>query len=250
MNNPLHQSERYHYRQMEPDERKALEAEMAKDPDLALDIAADEALLIHRDQQLAAAMRQRGKQLLQQPEEQSTATPAFSVRSNLVRWAAAAAVVLLLGWVGMQWFSGKASATQELFATYYEAPTFSGQLSATADEAQQRWMKATDEYDKKLYATSAQTLVPLLQDPNYNNQARLLRGICMMSSDQPRIAVETFSQISPTARSLYQQGQWYSALASLKADNAPQAKATLQSIVAEPQHRYQKQAEKLLKEIK
>ncbi|MFN0014341.1 MAG: hypothetical protein ACKVU2_07305 [Saprospiraceae bacterium] len=274
MENPLHaQFEQYLDGTMPPEARKAFEAEMADNPGLAstlrLHESARAALQIQSLLDRRESIHRRGQQKLfwraswwrVQDFLESIFTKTDANGNSNMRWGmvvGAGLALIFAGYFVVKLFSDPArpltpkpmAVPKEkaiiAFDTYYSRFNPSTTLGST--EPDSLYKLALDSYESKDCAKALPNLDAVLADEQFESRATalVLKGTCLLESGDTEGAIATLGQVLPAAAGLYQNAQWYTALAHLKAQRAEQASALLRDMVANPKHRRHQEAVALL----
>ncbi len=235
-NQPYATIELYLRRLMPPEEQRAFESEIATNPELAAEVAFYETLLLHHDQKLKTTWRAKGEAMLDTPLE--VHIPA----ANRTRWAAAAALALLLTATGI-WYTAFYNPYRSVVAQYAEPYRYSGNLgNSAAGNEDVQWQKTLEAYRAGEYKKAVEAATPLLQSARYADEARLLTGIASLERGKPEEALRALEAVqTPMLRA---KAQFYTALAYLEAKNVEKAKSTLNAIA--PDSPYRKKADEVM----
>lgn len=275
MENPQHALiEKYLDGTLLPDERAAVEAQLATDPALATELRLHEAaratvmvqaLLDHRDR-----MQRRGKQMLfwkkWQWQIQDALEAVFLEKRDdspgRLRWGligglslATAALVLYLINPGLFFpetnqRSGPMAIAREQAAeaydTYFQRLDLRNTLGASDTDT--LFQNAQNQYSAGNCTAALETLDVLLADKTFERRpmALLLKGTCQLDQGNAGAALETLQQVPPAAAGLHQDAQWYIALAYLKLERTDDASTLFRMIAADARHRHSAEAGKLL----
>ncbi|MEQ1743874.1 MAG: tetratricopeptide repeat protein [Saprospiraceae bacterium] len=274
MENPLHaRIEQYLDGTMPPDARRAFEDEVADNPGLTSELHLHEtaraALQIQSLLDRRESIHRRGRQKLfwrswwwrvQDLLEQIFAKTDANGNSNM-RWgmvASAGLLLILAGYFVVKSFSDPArplapkpmAVPKEkaviAFDTYYSRFDPSATLGATEPDV--RYKRALEAYQSKNCAEALPNLDAVLADEKFESRATalVLKGTCLLESGDTEGAIAILRQVPPAAASLYQNAQWYTALAHLKAQRVEEGSALLREMANNPKHRRHQKAVGLL----
>jgi len=270
MDNPLHiQIEQYLDGVMPPDVRGAFEAQLAGDPVLAGELRLHEAaraavqvqaLLDRRE----ALYRSGKKKLLWRSWWWKLQDAFVSTNSDgigKIRWglvAGTALAVLILGFFALKpLLAPDAPAVPKplavpkekveiAFNTYFKPYDLSNTLGGTDTDT--LYAFARNQYMAGNCTEALRALDKVLADQQfeYRPMAMLLRGTCLLDSGDADAAIAALREVPPAAAGPFQNAQWYTALAFLKAQDAEQASVLLREIADDPNHLRQSDAAALL----
>lgn len=163
--------------------------------------------------------------------------------------AAAAALLFCVIWLPRVW-APQSPDSETLFASHYEAPTFSGLRNGSNQEAYSIWRKAAEDYNNQQFQTAIPAFRTLLQDTTFEEipKANYFLGLSYLELDSTKQAIEYFDAVASGSAFDY-PSKWYSALAYVKQNDFASAEALLADLVTAPQGFKKKQAEKLLQAI-
>lgn len=187
-------------------------------------------------------------------EQESPARTVAPMQSKLVafrriRWAAAAALVLLLG----LWFvfdrGGNQVSSAELYAAYYTAPDASGLRGGNASDSPLKTGLIFLEEGKGQEAYKHFESLLLTSGDNAEYQYYL--GHAAMLMKDWKAADSAFSDVESTGtETLAQKAAWNRALIRLAEGNISDLKNRLETIRQNPDHGYFMQAGELLDRLK
>lgn len=276
MENPqLQQIDRYLDGTLPPEERKAFEDQLATDTELALELRVHEAARAALTLQAVLHQRevfyQRGQRWLVwkkwQWKIQDALGQLFTVpksdNSSRFRWGmigglalATALLLLFIAQPGLFFPETPGSNTpliirKEQAIAAYQAHFQPYDLNTTlgSGDADTLFQKAKQAYSAGDCAAALETLARLLQDTGFERRplALLLQGTCQLRQGSTPAAIETLQQIPATAARLYEEGQWYLALAYLAQEDNEKASEILRQIAEAPlQHRHHQEAREML----
>lgn len=261
--------ERYLDGLLPPEERAAFETEVEKNEQLALEVR------LHRAARLAVRvqsaldrrerLQQRSRRLLRtrlwrwkiQDFIEDTFGSLSSEGVLQPRWGrlALAGLSVLLLVVGLWWLLQTsptaaeapiaAKDPQALFQEYFSPVEIRATLGTQAEDD---YARAQQRYAQGQCTEALPLLEKALAAPDFEARpmALVLQGACLLEAGRTSEALASLKQVSPTAKTPYQQAEWYSALAYLKAGQRPEAAEQLQRIAQQPRHLYQKEARAIL----
>lgn len=229
-------------------ERIAFESELASDVELKaaydLYLKGNEAI----EWQIGESLREQ-MQVWAQEDQHSAAPPKTGkvVAFRQIRWAAAAAVVLLLG----LWFvfdRGGSPDHAELFAAYYQAPDASGLRGQNASEnSLMTGLKLLEEGKGDAARAHFEQLLTGAPD---NAEYRYYLGHAAMLQKDWAAAEKAFTAVETTGTtSLAHKAAWNKALTLLAAHRLAELKTQLEAIRKDGDHGYYTQAGELLKKM-
>ncbi|MEM6316295.1 MAG: tetratricopeptide repeat protein [Bacteroidota bacterium] len=214
------------YLRGELDDAKAQQfrQQLTKDEALAKAFAVEKE--IHNAIQLnvEANFRSRLEKLSTQPSQSVTTTIPMYRRA----WFLAASLLFLIGLFWWSFNQFGTSDTQDLFAQYYETPTFSFDRSGTATPTD--FDKVVETYQQKDYSQVIEKL-STTDSQKLNPKWILLLGICYLETAQFEKAVVTFDVLQAKG-SLLDDAVWYKGLTYLKMGQKEMAKTTLQTLLS------------------
>ncbi|MGB3851765.1 MAG: tetratricopeptide repeat protein [Tunicatimonas sp.] len=243
--------DRYLHNEMDAQERKQFEEQLAADTTLTEDLE------LHRD--TIAGIGLDGSQALKkrlQAVEAELASPAPAVvatkqtsRRFLTTWVAVAASLLTVLMLGYLFFIPPSASPQELYVAYHEPfPNLINPAQRSVEVVEETVLEqAVRAYDAQQYdqalALFAQS--DALNTPGYT----FYYAASYLESDQPERAIPLFERMIKEETSLfYEPSQWYLALAYLKVNQPEAARPYLQSL-AEQEGDYTEKAASLLDEL-
>lgn len=250
--------ERYTEGSMSPTERAQFERQLSEDSALK---EAYETYLMGQDvleQGIENTLRQQLKQWAAEEGPFLTATVGgaaqaaeapkakrATMRPVWARWAVAASVVLLAGFL---WFRLGNSGTKstDLFATYYQLPDGGTMRSGGNTDPLAVGRQA---FAAKDYKTAADFFQNIPAADPYRAEASLLLGHAALQLREYDRAIAAFSEtIALGDVKFTEKAQWNLALTYIAADRAqtPACRALLTSLASDPGHSYAEQARKVL----
>ncbi len=251
--------ERYLNGQMSSKEKKEFEIRLTHDTSLAQDLEMmkigglifEPADFIPDHSELKEELDEMGRQLLNQ---QTKKKPLFKLRSLLL-----VLLLLIIGSFVFFYFffypkstpnntKGPIALYDENFS-YIDLRKF--QLLGLSSDDQltdSLWNKVLKSYQVDS-CQAAILLIPSLNKlPSFKekNKANLILGSCLIESDKVMEGIDCLRTIKPAALEYYQEAQWYTSLAYLKAKRTNNAIQLLDSISNNIHHPKQLAAQKIL----
>ena len=243
-------------------ERKVFEAELASNADLKQ--AYDAYLLSNEaiEQSIENSLRSQLQTWAAEDVAPMTATlgganpmrPAAKVvamRPNWTRWAVAASVVLLAGFMLFRWASGGGATSNEaLFAANYEMPDVpqmrAGDASTNPLESGYQSVRAGD------FAAAADFFQAIPAASEHYAEAQLWLGHAALQLKQYDRSIVAFGNAAQrNDLKVKEKAQWNWVLAHLAAGRTEDAafRENLQSIANDPAHSYHQQANTLFRSL-
>lgn len=231
-----------------PQARAAFEAELQQDPALRGELESYRLLI----EGIERAGARQFEQQLAGWEARARAEEAFPAREsegggrirslNWMRYAAAAAVLLLLGlfWVLRP---QPAASPEALFAEHFSPYEDILQQRGGAQQALELAMQA---YNAQQYAAAAPQLEALADSLP---AAALYAGISRLATGEPAAAENLLLRARNANPLLAEVADWYLALAALRAGDLSRAKTRLQAIAAQSGAYRSREAAALLKSL-
>jgi tetratricopeptide (TPR) repeat protein len=261
--------ERYLDGLLSPEERAAFETDLEKDEALALEVrlhrAARFAVRVQGALDRRERLQQRSRRLLRarlwrwkiQDFLQETFTSPGPQGVLQPRWGrlALAGLSVLLFVAGLWWLLQTsptaaeapiaAKDSQVLFQEYFSPLKISATLGTQAEDD---YARARQWYAQGQCTEALLLLEKALAAPDFGARptALVLQGVCLLEAGRTSEALASLKQVSPTAKIPYQQAEWYSALAYLKAGQRSKAAEQLQRIAQQSRHLYRKEARAIL----
>lgn len=232
------QIEKYLNNELTEAERTELENQMQEDDKLKE--AFDRQQTAHRILDIAIA--QNLKEQLVQLEEESKVVSIKrhkSRRFSILQWAAAASVLLVVGFFAF-FFQGGQSDPGQLASAYYQMPDLNLQRSGgtTQEDVLSRGLQALENQD---YAAAVNTLDSIDSGNEYYLVALYYLAHSHYLQGNFAEAEEEFKRVSEGNDLRYQEdAEWYSLLACLQQDGSCTAK--MDEIIQNEDHAYQSQA--------
>ncbi len=257
---------------LSPEDRAAFEIQLAVDPGLSAELRLHEAARAAVEVQSIfdrnETIRQRGRQklrwrswwwktldVLERLFMQRRADGSSQVRWALVTALGLSAALLLILAVKPEIFTPAAAPKPPAvpkeqaiiaFNTHFKRVDLTNTLGGADSDT--LYSRARSLYVAGDCAAALPTLNALLADQQFESRpmALLLKGTCLLESGDAAAALETLGQVPPAAAGLYQDAQWYAALAYLKLENTDAASTLLRQLAENPKHRRSKDAATIL----
>lgn len=183
-----------------------------------------------------------------QSKSTDTTNESTTKKSSLkiVRWAMAAAAVLLLAILASQFIGSGSFDHEQVFADY----TPHKEISLTKMSATDKILpQAEIFYNLKDYELAIPLFTAHLKDQPTDFQVILYRGISYMNTNKFDLAIADFKTVEKSNAIFNGEGTWYQALVYLKQNNLDNCKRTLQTIAQEPNAIRNADAQRLLQEL-
>lgn len=244
--------EDYLNHRMDEGQRAAFEKRLKENPDLKETLVlvdavnADLALyfLSQDDANRKAELMERGRSMVIAQKKAG--------RRVLLRWSAVAAAVIALFVVFRfsDWFDRTVNLTASaIYRQYFQSDSVTGAGLLSADAPDDPLTQVYQQLEARQYQEAVDSVQYLLEHYKSFEQrpkAMFLLGIAQLNLEHPRQAIEAFGKIPPSAKTLFQQGEWYTAGAYLQLQDVESCRRILTSIADNPKHLQQKQAAEVL----
>lgn len=260
-----------------PEERKAFEAQLATDPELARELrlheAARAALTLQGVIDHRTRFYQRGRQMLFWKKWQWKIQDAFgqifapmnSEGNSQPRWGligglalATALLILFIAQPGLFFPDTPGTPSfqiipKEQAIAAYQTHFKRYDLNSTLGngDTDTLFQNAQAAYTAGNCNAALEALAPLLNDASFERRplALLLQGTCLLDLGKAPAAIETLQQIPPAAARLHEEAQWYIALAYLAQSENEEASEILKQIAEATRHRHYQEAREMLKMV-
>lgn len=196
--------------------------------DCALCRAALDSYTANPDETLGADLA-----LLQQQIQNAAHPKMVTMKKDRFNYVAAAVVLLVLtGAAAVYW---QHTRYDRLYASVFSAPK-AGEVIALRSEngvqgvADQDLQQALNHYDACDFAEASPFFDTYLKRHPDDFQAGLYAGIASLSGGYPEKAIEQLTAVSINDPKLFDEANWYLALAFLKQKNLTEAKAILENL--------------------
>lgn len=214
---------------MGADDRAALEAGLAADPDRARAFqefrAAYDLVILAGEQALKTRL-----QVLHAEATDNPHGPVIPMR----RWLGIAASVLLAVTAGYLYLA-RDNDPQELYAEHFNPYPAPDQLRSGASDTTEAWLRFSEAYAARMYDDALLILDEVSPDRMPPYVVGFYRGQCQLLKHEPdpRAAIDAFEQVLASYNDLRAMAHWYTALAALKADDIALAREHL-GVLARP----------------
>ena len=236
--------EKYVNGEMSDAERKAFEDNLTDDTKLANE------LLSYQKSRLAikAAIRQEiredtGKALQDWKNKKKRRT------RRIYRWSIAATILLITA-IGISFFIGNKQTVSpdQLFAAHFELPKVSNIRTNSSDHP--IFEQAVTAFYEKSFTTVLDLLSPQATDPDISlsSDALIMLGVSHLALNNLSQAINVLQKVDSSG-SLYQDAEWYLALAYLKNGQTNEAKQILGKIAQTPRHFKRQEAKEIEKQL-
>lgn len=156
----------------------------------------------------------------------------------------AATVILLIG-IGLTWWVTKpASATEQVFASMYEADP--GLPSRMDESLEFEFDDAMVDYKMGDYSKSTIKFLTLSRDKIKPDSVQFYLAMSYLGDQKYKQAYETLKVFAPEDTRLHQKGEWYLALVALKVDQQAESQSLLEKISQQSDHMFKQDADKAL----
>lgn len=227
----------------------AFESRMEQDPELKQQVS------LH--QRIAAAVADQEEIQLENTlqevvEQEGGGTVRFFARFPVMRYAAAAAIALLIA-ISIWWSVSSvltSDSPQELFAENYEFYPGPASLRGSEDPIPYNpTEQAFLAYQQHDFQAAKEQFSELLAEDPTNTELIFFQALCNLELDNTNQARTGFGQVIDQGNNFYlMQSRWYLALAWLKEGNSEEA-TTILSELSQEKGKYARSAEKLLEEM-
>jgi TolA-binding protein len=170
-------------------------------------------------------------------------------KSTIIRFAAAVAVLTLLG-ILYYLISGRPGDPEKLYQANFVPYVYSGTPRAAVQDNDLSFKAALDVYSNGDYRAATATLGKYLAKNPGKTEAKFLLGVSEMENSNFNNAITIFTGLSENGSNLYlDHSQWYLALCYVKTGNYQEASEKLQAIINSGSY-YKSKAKKVLRKIK
>lgn len=240
------QIEKYLNNELSGEERITLENQIREDDNLKKEFERQQTA--HRILDIAIA--QSLKEQLMELEEESKVVSINrnkGRRFSILQWAAAASVLLVIGFFAF-FFQGGQSDPGQLASAYYQMPDLNMQRSgeATPENILSRGLQALEDQD---YATAVNTLDSISSENEFFLVAQYYLAHSHYLQGDYASAEQEFSRVSEGNDLRYkEEAEWYGLLACLQQGEFCTAK--MDKIIKNNDHSYHEQAEAMQNSMK
>lgn len=167
------------------------------------------------------------------------------MRNTWLRWAVAAGVAVLIGWLGMQW-AGSRFSDQALYAAHYEKPADTAFRSgATAENPLEPGFKALEKNELQIALAFFRSIPP---ENERFGEAQYYLGHTALQLQQYQTAINAFQAVTAGQDfKLQEKAEWNLLLTYMAAGRSadPDFVRLLNRIAATPTHSFSQQAQDL-----
>jgi TolA-binding protein len=239
--------ERYNSGEMDSLEKKWFQKELEGNSTLMEEVKlrkrVDDALVKHD----LIDLRNKLAKLEKSRKEQ--VTTGDGKKGTAIRFAAAIAVLMILGTLLYMTFNRSANPDR-LFQANYDHYVYSGTSRTSASNNDMSFKSALDLYNNENYQAASTALKDYLIHNPGNNEAMFLLGASDMESGNYNSAIQMFTAVLNDRDNFFlDKSQWYLSLCYLKTGNTPEAVKELQAIINSTSI-YNSKARKLVKKLK
>ena len=161
--------------------------------------------------------------------------------------AVAAAVVLILLFVNLPFFSPGNTSPEQLFAQNFEVSANIGLQTKRSNQADRPASEAYRAYDDKNYGLSAQLFESIIDQSESRLTDLYHLANCYLVLEKWSEAIAALEEVAQSNSSLAENAQWYLALAYVRTGEYQKAKPLLEALT-KPKDRVKK-ARKILRQI-
>lgn len=245
-NNPnFERVDKYLNNELSEQERQALEAQAERDEDLSAELERQQAAHKVLDLVIAKNLKQQLEDL---EEESKVVAMPQKRRFSLYQLAAAASVLLVIGF-GALFFLNGSDDPAGLASAYYATPDLNAQRSVTEDpNTANALTQGLEMLNLKQYQEAIATLSIIDAGNEQYVPAQYALGHAYYLAGQYQAAESSFAVVSDSGDFRYaEDGEWYALLACLAQGQT--CNTRLQAIITQPDHTYIKQAREISEKI-
>jgi len=189
--------------------------------------------------------------LLQQQIQNAAHPKIATMQKNRFNYVAAAiALLVLAGAAAAYW---QHTRYDRLYASVFSAPKASDVIALRSENGVMRadpeFKQALDHYEAGDFAAASLSFDSYLQRHPDDFQAGLYAGIASLDGGFPEKAVEQLTAVSINDSKLFDEANWYLALAFLKQKKLADAKAILENLSKQAEPVFAEKAKGLLERI-
>ncbi len=249
----LPQFEAYTEGTLSPGEREAFEQELASNPEFKEAFRLYQVSLHVMEQQIEDALRTTLKDWEKTHSGSDSSRKearTVSFRARLVRYSAAATVLLLVGVFGISLVS-RNYGNQGLYARYYDDPALGGLRGDPSAPAASPLEDAKEAYQNQDFALAADKLRTVPQTDSQYAEAQYFLGHAYSQTGRFDQAQQAFSQSALAGDPRFQEkSEWYAALSCLRAGEDDAACQDLfDQMAANPDHSFHNQAKEMVRQL-
>jgi|APTNR8051073442_1049403.scaffolds.fasta_scaffold02390_6 tetratricopeptide (TPR) repeat protein len=214
--------------------------------DCALCRAALDSYMANPDETLGADVA-----LLQQQIQSAVRPKIITMKRNRFNSVAAAVALLVLAGAAAAYWQH--TRYDRLYASVFSAPKANEVIAMRSENGVQKadpdLQEALDWYKAGDFAAASQSFDRYLQGHPDDFQAGLYAGIAALSGGYPEKAIEQLTAVSINDPQLFDEANWYLALAFLKQKKLADAKAILENLVQQAEPVFAGKAKGLLERL-
>lgn len=200
-------------------------------------------------------LMEKGRQLLQAAKQQQKIKQRW-----IVRRVGIAAAAMLTGFFLLFQFTDlfKQQPTpttrlspEQVYMQYFNIEPATGSGLLSSDEEDALTARINTSLANNNYTQVIDAIDSLLQDSAFDQRSKayFLKGTTYLQLDSTAQAIESFQNITSSATTIYEEGQWYTAGALLKKGDTEAAKNLLREIANNPKHLKTAQASEILNRL-
>jgi len=225
-------------------ERAAFEARLKEDPAFKEKFIEHERAVAGIRLDAREELREELNRIHDKKDRKSPSGNVIKFKSFLP-WAAAAAILLLIGF----WFLQPTSTPPNLVAQYYQPYTL--KVGLRNNGGQEALLQIDDLYAKGEYAQVIPLLTDYLKDHPTENTLRLALAISLFEDRKVKSAMQELSRIEASNDPfLVDQVSWYKALMLIDSNKPRQAKSLLNKLAKNPEADHHEKAAELYSMLK
>ena len=183
-------------------------------------------------------------------KERSYKTPIFNINPKyLIRYAAAAIVLIVLS-VGVYYMiSPKTNTADKLYLSYYTPYEVAGTNRSGNEGEESLQMKAMQKFEQKDYASAIKIFEEIKTNGTASLSSNFYKGIAYLEMNKPNEAIKSLQiVINNENNELIADAEWYLGLAYLKANDIANAKKQFKR-VSEKYSYYKNKADEIINKI-
>ncbi|MBA3985678.1 MAG: hypothetical protein H0X63_03665 [Flavobacteriales bacterium] len=165
--------------------------------------------------------------MLQQNKEKSKKILLIKNRLHILRYAAAASVILIAAIAGI-WFLNQTPENEKLFASYFTPDP--GLITPMSSKTDYIFYDAMVNYKRGEYQRAIVKWEEILEQKQNNDTLNYFIGVSHLATGDAQTALPYLKKATLFPQSIFvQDASFYLGMAYLKVDNIPQAKKALHS---------------------